>query len=130
MDGGALFGRSMAFPPQVGPDGRVMWSEGAQNVRESIRIILDTEQGERLNLPAFGGGMRSMLFEPNTVATRFQIQDRITKALAAWEPRIIVTEVAVDLDPADSEAAIATIQYKLVATQVRETISVGVKLSG
>jgi phage baseplate assembly protein W len=130
MDGATLFGRSMAFPPRVGPDGRVLWSEGAQNIRESIRIILDTEQGERLNLPAFGGGVRSALFEPNTVTTRFQIQDRITKALAAWEPRIIVTDVSVDPDPAHSQAAIATIQYKLVATQVREKIVVGVQLSG
>ena len=57
----------MSFPPRVGPDGRVAWSEGEVNVREAIRIILMTEPRERLRLPEFGGGLSRFLFEPNTV---------------------------------------------------------------
>jgi len=56
MNEGALIGRSISFPPRV-VDGRVAWSEGADNVRESIRIILMTEPGERLRLQEFGGGL-------------------------------------------------------------------------
>jgi len=109
MDGGQLYGRGMAFPPRVGADGRVAWSEGEVNIREAIQIILKTEERERLNLPAFGGGLRKFLFEPNTVTTRFQIQDRITKTLELWEPRISITSVEVEPDPTDTQAAIATI---------------------
>jgi phage baseplate assembly protein W len=130
MDGGQLYGRSMSFPPRVGRDGRLAWSEGETNVREAIRIILKTEERERLNLPGFGAGLQRYLFEPNTVATRFQIQDRITRALQQWEPRVSVTSVDVEEDPADAQAAIATIQYKLVATQVKQTLNVSVKLGG
>jgi uncharacterized protein len=54
-DTGRILGRGISFPPRVGPDGRVAWSEGDVNVREAIRIILLTEQRERLRLPAFGG---------------------------------------------------------------------------
>jgi phage baseplate assembly protein W len=113
----------------VGPDGRVVWSEGELNIREAIQIILETEPRERINLPSFGGGLREFLFEPNTVATRFRIQDRITKSLAFWEPRITVTSVAVEADPTDDQAAIATIEYRLVATQVKGAVSVTVKLA-
>jgi phage baseplate assembly protein W len=130
MDGGRLYGRGIAFPPHVGPDGRIAWSEGETNVREAIEIILQTEERERLNLPAFGGGLRKFLFEPNTVTTRFQIQDRITKALELWEPRISITSVEVEADPADRQAAIATIQYRLVATQMKDQLSVAVRLAG
>jgi len=130
MDGGQLYGRGIAFPPRVGPDGRIAWSEGETNIREAIVIILQTEERERLNLPAFGGGLRKFLFEPNTVTTRFQIQDRITKALELWEPRISITSVEVDADPQDRQAAIATIQYRLVATQVKDQLSVAVRLAG
>jgi len=130
MDGGQLYGRGMAFPPRVGADGRVAWSEGEVNIREAIQIILKTEERERLNLPAFGGGLRKFLFEPNTVTTRFQIQDRITKTLELWEPRISITSVEVEPDPSDTQAAIATIQYRLVATQVKERLSIGVSLAG
>ena len=128
MNNGQLFGRGMSFPPRVGPDGRVAWSEGEVNVRESIRVILLTEQQERLRLPEFGGGLNSFLFEPNTVTTRHLIQDRITKELERWEPRVRLESVAVELDRDDQQAAIATITYKLVATGVRERVSLKVSL--
>jgi uncharacterized protein len=127
---GRLFGRGMAFPPRVGGDGRVAWSEGEANVRESIQVILLTERRERLMLPEFGGGLSGYLFEPNTVATRRLIKDRIQRALEQWEPRISVESVAVEPDPQDPEAAVATITYQLVATQTRERVSLGVTLAG
>ncbi|RYG82919.1 phage tail protein [bacterium] len=127
---GSIYGRSLSFPPRVGPDGRMAWSEGAENIRESIRVILLTEFRERVRLPDFGCGLNAFLFEPNTVAVRHLIEERIAQALKRWEPRIAVESARVEEDPADREAAIATIQYKLVATQTRERISLGVRLSG
>lgn len=129
MDGGQLYGRSMSFPPRVGGDGRIVWSEGDTNIREALQIILQTAENERINLPGFGAGLQRYLFEPNTVATRFQIQDRITRALQLWEPRISVTEVDVVQDPSDPQAAIATITYKLVSTQITGSVSLSVQLS-
>lgn len=130
MDAGKIFGRGISFPPRVGPDGRVTWSAGETNIREAIRIILMTERRERIALPDFGGSLGEFLFEPNTVATQHLIQDRITKALAQWEPRIRVESVDVREDPDDRQAAIATITYRLVATQARERVSVNVTLAG
>ena len=130
MDVGKLFGRGIAFPPRLGPDGRVAWSAGDDNVRESIRIILMTRQGERLFEPDFGAGLDRWLFEPNTVTTRQVIKDRIMKSLAQWEPRIAVASVEVEPDPADATAAIATITYKLIAIQTLERVSVTVTLGG
>jgi phage baseplate assembly protein W len=82
-----------------------------------------------LRLPDFGAGLRRSLFEPNTVATRHQIEQRILLALAAWEPRIAVETVDVKPDPDDPESAIATIAYKLVATQVTEAVTLAVALA-
>lgn len=130
MDAGKLFGRGMAFPPRVGTDGSIAWSEGEVSVRESIRIILQTENGERLQLPSFGAGLRRFLFEPNATGTRRDIQGRISRALAAWEPRISITDVAVDEDPVDPQGAIAVIEYKLIATQMKERVSVNINLAG
>jgi phage baseplate assembly protein W len=130
MDAGTLFGRSIGFPPRIGEDGRLAWSEGPENVRESIRIILMTEQRERLMLPEFGAGLGAFLFEPNTATTRRLIQERIQVALARWEPRIRVESVTVDEDPANPEAAIATIAYQLVADQSRERVALSVSLTG
>jgi phage baseplate assembly protein W len=120
----------MSFPPRVGPDGRVAASEGEQNVREAIEVVLRTSQRERLRLPDFGAGLERFLFEPNTTSTRRQVQDRISKALQAWEPRILVQSIEVEEDPNDAEAAIATIAYSLVATQASERVTVSVALAG
>ena len=128
MDSGRLFGRGISFPPRVGNDGRVAWSEGETNVREAVQIILMTEQQERLMLPDFGGNLGPFLFEPNTVMTRHLIKDRITKALSRWEPRIMVETVNVEADPTDAQAAVATITYKLVATGSRERVNINVTL--
>lgn len=130
MNRGQLFGRGIAFPPRLGQDGRWAWSEGEENVRDSIRVILETEQRERLMLARFGVGVRAFLFEPNTVATRHQLSERISRALAHWEPRIEVAEVAVEPDPRDPTAAIATIRYKLVTTGAAAQLSLGMKLGG
>ncbi len=125
----STLGKGISFPPRIGDDGRIVWSTGEQNIRESIRVILLTNRLERLRLPEFGGSLQQFLFEPNNVATHTRIQDRITKALARWEPRIAVESVKVDPDPEDPEAAIATITYKLVATQARERVSLSVTLA-
>jgi phage baseplate assembly protein W len=129
MDAGQLFGRGIAFPPRV-RDGRVTWSEGEQNVRDAIRVILETDRNERLRRPDFGGGLGRFLFEPNSVGTRRQLQDRIEKALEEWEPRAALESVDVDPDPDDPQAAIATIVYRLVATQGRERVTLSVALAG
>lgn len=127
MDAGKLFGRGVKFPPQI-VDGRMAWSAGEANIRESIQVVLLTDQGERLMLPAFGGDLGQFLFEPNTVATRHLIAGRISRALAEWEPRIRVESVAVELDPDDDEAAVATITFRMVATEARERVSLNITL--
>jgi len=124
----AVLGRSFSFPPRVGADGRFVWSEGEANIRESIAVILKTDPGERLGLPDFGAGLGRFLFEPNNAATHTRIQDAITTALARWERRVKVESVDVVAHAAEAESALATITYRLVATDARERISLSVPL--
>jgi hypothetical protein len=126
----SLFGQGLSFPPRVGPDGRLAWSEGEQNVRESIRLILMTAPGERLMRERFGCGIREFLFEPNTVTTRQLLRQRITAAVGRWEPRVRVQEVTVDPDPADPRLAAVTIYYRLAATQALERLDVTLQFEG
>jgi phage baseplate assembly protein W len=125
-----LFGRGIAFPPRLDTNGRWAWSEGEENVRDSIRVILETEQRERLMLPRFGAGLRTYLFEPNTVATRHRIGERIGRALAQWEPRVELVDISVEQDPRDPLGAVATLQYRLVATGATNQIALALKLAG
>lgn len=118
----SIFGQGLSFPPRVGADGRLAWSSGEDNVRESIRIIILTEPGERLMRERFGCGIRQFLFEPNTVTTRQLLRDRILQSLNRWEPRIAVQEVTVEADPDNPNLAAVTILFRLIATQAVERI--------
>jgi uncharacterized protein len=87
-------GRGWPYP--VAPSGGdLLFEEGAEKVRQSIWIILDTEPGERVMRPTFGCGLRRYLMKPNTTATRALIQHDVQRALATWEPRIDLSSVRV-----------------------------------
>lgn len=129
-DPGQILGRGISFPPRIGGDGRMTWSQGSDNITDAIKVILQTDQNERLRLAGFGAGLGVLLFEPNTVTTQRLLQDRILNALTAWEPRISVQTVDVEPDPNDPQAAIATVQYKLVATQASQQLNLSVQLAG
>ncbi|HET7404218.1 MAG TPA: GPW/gp25 family protein [Usitatibacter sp.] len=126
----SVFGRGISFPPRVGADGRMVWSDGEANIRESIAVALRTEPGERVGVPEFGAGLGRYLFEPNNAMTHARMQDAILRSLARWEGRIQVEGVDIVPDAADPESALATITYRLVATAARERITVSVPLSG
>ena len=124
MDNGKLFGRSIAFPPRIGPDGRWQWSEGSQNIRESIEIILLTEPGERLMGPALLEQVwLAICLNQTRYLTRRLIQEDIQNSLRLWEPRINVQRVDVEADSNDEQRANITIVYRLVATGATQEIS-------
>jgi hypothetical protein len=110
-------GQGMSFPPRVGPDGRLAWSAGEDNVREAMRIILTTEPTERLMREEFGCGLRTFLLEPNSAATRERIRESVMLAIARWEPRVTIDDVTVDADTEEPRQVNVTVLFRLVATQ-------------
>ena len=128
--GDARLGTGVAFPPR--PDsatGALDWLSGAAVVRQSIRLILDTEPGERVMRPTFGAGLRRYLMDPNTPATRAQIALDVQAALATWEPRIVVKAVTVD-PGADPAEVIVTVSYVHVRDQSPGSLELPVAVSG
>lgn len=130
MDEGTLYGRGLGFPVRVGPDGRLAWSAGEANVRESLRILLLTGRGERLRRPDYGAGLEQFMFEPNTPATWRAIEERIRKTVETHEPRLRIESLEVRADPADPEAALATLAFTLVATGAAGRTSLSIPLRG
>lgn len=97
-------GMGWSFPVAPGPDRGLELAQGPEKVLQSIRIILETEPGERIMRPYFGCGLRRYLMKPNTVATRSLMEQDVARALAAWEPRIRVERVSVT--PGDDPALV------------------------
>ena len=123
-------GQGLSFPPRVGPDGRLAWSAGEDNVRESLRLILLTEPGERLMREEFGAGLQRYLLEPNTAATQQQLRDSIVQSIGRWEPRVIVDEVDIEPDGDEPGQVNVTILFRLVATQTAGRLGLSLQLGG
>lgn len=89
-----FLGRGWNFPPTFDRTSKeVSMLEGELDVQSSIEILLSTELGERVLLPAFGWKRDRWLFESLTTTAATAIQKEIEDALLFYEPRINLNSV-------------------------------------
>jgi len=100
----SFLGQGWNFPVAPATEGALEYTAGPDKVAQSIWIILDTDPGERVMRPTFGCGLRRYLMAPNTTATRALIKHDVQTALAAFEPRITMTDLQVT--PGDDPALV------------------------
>lgn len=117
MDAKAFLGRGWHYPPQVNAAGQdVLLAEYEEDIRQAVRIILETNRGERVMRPEFGAGLGDFVFEPINTTTLALIKHRVEEALIAWEPRIRVTQVEARRLEASAAAIEIVIEYQVRAT--------------
>jgi phage baseplate assembly protein W len=108
-------GRHLAFPFRIDPDGRTATPRSPQDhIRDEILQLLLTNPGERPFVPEFGGGVRKLIFEPESDALRGVTKARITQALSRWLGHRVTLE-SVDVDFRDSTIEVE-IKYRPAGT--------------
>lgn len=111
-----FLGLGLAFPLAVDANGSLATVAYEEDIRQSIRIILATNPGERVMRPDFGAGLRDFVFEPADTGTIHRIQQRVQESLIDWEARIDVLEVAVTLDRVTKSTLFIRITYRVRAS--------------
>jgi phage baseplate assembly protein W len=111
----AYLGEGMAHPFGLNSRGGIAVAAHAEKVRQSMRLILGTQRGERLMRPNFGANLKSLVFAPNNAATANLARFYVEEALRTWEPRILVDEVHVRHDNVGGQLLI-DIRYRIKAT--------------
>jgi hypothetical protein len=114
-----FLGRGWKFPVEIERDRSIALAEYEQDVREAIRIILLTAQGERVMRPDFGSRLHEFVFETMNPTTIGAMQAAIRDALVTWEPRIQVLTVDIAADPGTLGRLLITIEYRVRATNTR-----------
>jgi uncharacterized protein len=95
-------------------------------IRQLVRQVLFTAQGERINRPDFGAGVRRLVFVPNSPTTASLAQTLIYEALTTWLGSLIRTE---DVQAeADNERLNITVVYTILARQERRFLNLEVTL--
>jgi phage baseplate assembly protein W len=110
-----LVGRGWPFPLRVAARG-VGLVGGDDKIRQSLWILLSTSRGERLMRPAYGCGLRELLFEPNTATLRGMVADRIREAVLRFEPRIDLVAVTVESASEGADVLLIRLDYRVRAT--------------
>jgi Bacteriophage baseplate protein W len=103
----------------------------AAHVDQMIRQLLLTDPGERVDLPQFGCGLRSLVFAPNSDALAATVKLRVIQGLTQWLAGIVnVVEVTTGAAPGgpppDPGTLQVTVMYTLVETQTNQTVTVAV----
>ena len=94
----AWLGRGWGFPPEFDRRSRKVGMVSAEeDIAQSLEILLSTSPGERVMNPAYGCGLRSLVFENISETTITQIKDTIERAVLFFEPRVNLDTIEVDV---------------------------------
>jgi uncharacterized protein len=115
QDDRAFLGRGWNFPLRADASGESAMVEAEEDIRQSIRIILGTNHGERVMRPGFGADLQRLVFEPINTATLALARHRVEQALITWEPRIDSITVNVSAEP-ELGRLLIDVSYRMRAT--------------
>jgi hypothetical protein len=109
----------LAFPLRI-DSGGPRTAGRAEHIRGQIEQVLFTLPGERVFRPDFGAGVRALVFEPNSAATRQVTRQRLLASLAeALQGEVDPKSIEVEVEGEDSRLEI-TVSYVLAAIGQQE----------
>lgn len=114
----------LKFPFTFTGQGMVAVSEHKENVKESIRIILLTEPGERITRPQFGTGLHQFLFEVMDSRLEEMISREVIHSLTRWEERITDISVQAGFDQMEEGILRIEVSYRLVDSMDMDEVTV------
>src|SRR5260370_39230512 len=99
----------IAYPYQIGAQGRTATTDVATHVRELIEEVLFTAPGERVMRPDFGCGAARLVFAPSGAELASATSMLIQASLQKWLNALIVVQ-GVDVQ-ADVSTLTITVAY-------------------
>jgi phage baseplate assembly protein W len=97
------------------------------HVNQMVRQLLLTSPGERVNLPQFGCGLRSLVFAPDSDALAATVKLRVIQGLNQWLAGVVtVADVTVGGPGAAARPGTleVTVTYTLIETQASQAVTV------
>jgi phage baseplate assembly protein W len=115
-------GTGWAFPLRVGPRGGIALDSEDAAIRRALHLIIATAPGERAMRPEFGCRIWDLLFggtDPNTLGLMAQT---VRDAIARWEARVDLEDVATRVDPDDPARVLIDVTYVVRSTNDRRNL--------
>ena len=98
----------------VGDDGYFKTTKTTvESIKNNIKLLLQTEQGERLFQPALGMNLRSVLFNQITEDSRIEIENNIVDTFNTWLPFVELRQIDVDTGRQDQNQIKINITFNI-----------------
>src|SRR5262245_54842989 len=112
--------RGWSFPPRFARSAAaVEMVSGADDIHQSLLILLSTRLGERVMVAEYGCDLWSLVFENVTTGLLTRIEDMVERAIVLWEPRIRVDQVSTEVDSTEPALIRIDVAYTIRATNAR-----------
>jgi uncharacterized protein len=114
-----LIGTGVRFPFLPDARGRLGYAAGADDIEQSLKLVLLTHVRERVMRNSFGSKLREMLFSASGEQNLRLVETAVAEAIRDWEPRIDVQAITAEADPSAPSYVVIAIAYRTRATHVR-----------
>jgi len=116
----SFLGTGWNFPPTFtrgGADVEVV--SGAEDIHQSLQILLSTQLGERPMLEDFGCDLNSVLFAEVNQSLINTLTSMVTNAILYYEPRIKMEKLDVSESETQQGLVLISIEYTIRSTNSR-----------
>jgi uncharacterized protein len=119
----SFLGTGWGFPPEFDLRNRgVRTVSEDDDIRESLLILLQTNPGERVMVPAYGCGLRARVFSMINETTTTEIRDIVERAVLFFEPRITLNAVDVVVEDVYDGLILINLAYTIRTTNTRSNM--------
>ncbi len=116
----SFLGKGWGFPPGFSQDGQdVHCVAEQQDIQQSLQILLNTAQGERIMREDFGCDLQRFMFEEISQSMVNNMTRLITDAVLYYETRIVVNAINVDESSQTQGLLMIAIDYTVRSTNSR-----------
>lgn len=100
-----------------------------ESIKNNIKLLLQTQQGERVFQPRLGMGLRKFVFEQMNENTQVEIENNIVDVFQTWLPFVDLKQIDIDIDSENQDRNKIKIDITFALTKAPESLeSVGIVL--
>lgn len=116
----SFLGTGWAFPPSFSKGGtEVDMVSGAEDIHQSLQIIISTQPGERVMQARFGCDLNGFVFEGIGQGLINSMHQIISEAIIYHEPRVDLEKLSINEDQNEPGLLLISIEYSIRGTNSR-----------
>jgi phage baseplate assembly protein W len=117
-----FIGTGWAFPVLPDPSGRLRYASGEASIQDCLLVLLQTATGERVMRPDFGTTAPTLVFAPGSPANLRMLENSISDAIQAYEPRVQLDGVVAEPTPGQENQVVVSVSYRIRLTNTKANL--------